>query len=138
MNLQLSLPLEVVYLEKVNLLLPGFFTMSNAFYKLAIAAIFSLPIAAIGTQSAFAEPLYFGLSNKYSSPLVKFQVDPSSEKNWGENILSGTLDPGETGKVTIADEQTTCTYDIRGEFANGEVVEQIGLDLCKMGSYTYE
>ncbi|HEY9908631.1 MAG TPA: hypothetical protein V6D18_13615 [Thermosynechococcaceae cyanobacterium] len=112
--------------------------MQSAFRKLVIAATFSLPIAVIGAQSAFAETLNFGLSNRYSSPLVEFQVDPSSQKTWGENILSGTIAPGEDGSVMIADGLRTCKYDIRGVFANGEVVEEIGLNLCELGSYTYK
>ena len=39
--------------------------------------------------------------------------------------------------VEIADGRSTCVYDIRGVFDDGEAVEDLALDLCELGEYTF-
>jgi hypothetical protein len=103
--------------------------------SVAIATTLVLPI--LSPAKANAEDLIFTLRNQTSSPLVEFYVEASTQNNWGENILSGQVQPGESGEVTIADGKTTCTYDILGVFADGSKVDERDLNLCDLGSYTY-
>lgn len=105
--------------------------------KIFTTATFALSIVMVGVQSAHAEDLKFTLQNKSSSPLVEFYVESTELNHWGENILSSSIDSGESGDVTIADGKTTCSYGIRGVFADGSTLEQENLNLCEMGSYTY-
>jgi hypothetical protein len=66
-------------------------------------------------------------------------VESSDQDNWGENLLKGeVVRAGESGKVTIADGKTTCNYDILGVFADGSKLEELKLNLCELGSYTYK
>lgn len=109
-----------------------------SFRRCAIAAVLSLPIAALTVKSALAEDLVFTLYNESSSPLVEFYVEATSEDNWGEDLLEEAVASGESGTVTIADGRTTCTYDIRGVFEDGTEVDERQLDLCELGSYTYK
>ncbi|MBD2021031.1 hypothetical protein H6F43_12665 [Leptolyngbya sp. FACHB-36] len=102
-----------------------------------MSAVFALPIVSMTVQKAIAEDLSFTLKNATSSPLVEFYVEAMSQSDWGEDILTDSVKPGESGNVTIADGKTTCIYGIRGVFADGDVLEEENLDLCKLGSYTY-
>ncbi|WP_243403597.1 hypothetical protein [Shimia abyssi] len=52
-------------------------------------------------------------------------------------ISGGYLAPGYEITVVIADGLTTCVYDILGEFSDDTRLEDYGLDLCEMGSYTF-
>jgi hypothetical protein len=105
---------------------------------LFIAAALSLPALVIGVQAAQAEDLQFTLHNNSSATLTEFYVEPmTSTKTWGENILSSPIAPGESATVTIADGKTTCTYGIRGDFKDAAPVDHLDLNLCELGSYTY-
>ena len=112
--------------------------MQSTFRQLLAVATFVVPTIAIGVQSASAEDLQFTLNNSTKSPLVKFYVEVGSANHWGENILNGSAAPGESATVTIADGKSTCTYGIKGVFADGEVVVEENINLCELGSYTYK
>ncbi len=108
------------------------------FRKLVVAAALAVPAVSIMVQSAVAEDLVFTLKNSSNSPLVEFYVEASSEDNWGESLLSESINPGESGTATIADGRRTCTYDILGVFADGSKLDERQLNLCELGSYTYK
>lgn len=97
-------------------------------------------MAAVGMSStAFAEDLEFRLYNETTEDLVEFNVSPADSDLWEENLMfGGYLEPGYEVGVQIADGLTTCVYDIRGTFADGEAVEEYGLDLCELGEFTFE
>jgi hypothetical protein len=110
----------------------------KSFRNIVVAAVLSLPIVSLTVQSAKAEDLEFTLNNKTKSNLVEFYVESSDKSSWGENLLKGEIvRTGESGKVTIADGKTTCTYDILGVFADGSQVDERQLNLCELGAYTY-
>jgi hypothetical protein len=110
----------------------------KSFRNIVVAAVLSLPIVSLTVQSAKAEDLEFTLNNQTKSNLVEFYVESSEQSSWGENLLKGeVVRTGESGKVTIADGKTTCTYDILGVFADGSKVDERQLNLCELGAYTY-
>ncbi|WP_120631963.1 hypothetical protein [Ruegeria sp. EL01] len=98
-----------------------------------------LTIAALSSQTpAYAEDLQFLLINESSSALVGFNVSPTSSEFWEENLLAGDhIAPGQQAGITIADGLTTCTYDIRGSFADDSEAEDFGLNLCDLGEYSF-
>ena len=99
----------------------------------------ALAAAALMTAGvAHAEDLEFKLTNKTGSPLVGFYVSHAGTNQWEENLLDGAmLDSGYEVGVQIADGREVCEYDIRGEFDDGDVLEDMGLDLCGTGEYTF-
>ncbi|MFX4220682.1 MAG: hypothetical protein ACMVO3_06625 [Thalassobaculum sp.] len=105
--------------------------------KLAAAAL--VAIAAFLASPAVADDLEFMLVNETSVSLVGFYVSPASSQHWEENLLDGGsyLAAGYEVGVLIADGLTTCVYDIRGVFEDGEVVDDLALDLCDLGEYTF-
>ncbi|NVO58310.1 hypothetical protein HW561_21220 [Rhodobacteraceae bacterium B1Z28] len=105
--------------------------------KMTFSAL--LALAEFASQSpVYAEDLQFRLVNDSSSALVGFNVSPTSSQFWEENLLAGDhIAPGYEAGITIADGLTTCTYDIRGSFADDSEAEDLGLDLCELGEYTF-
>ncbi len=86
---------------------------------------------------ALAEDLEFTLNNVTGSDLAEFYLSPANVNNWEENLLDGKILPaGNTVQVNVADGRTVCTYDILSVFEDGEKVEERGVDLCTLGSYT--
>ena len=97
-------------------------------------------VLAIGLSGqAWAEDLSFLLTNESDLGIVGFYVSATDSPDWEENLLDGgILESGYEIDVIIADGLTTCTYDIRTEFENGDAFEDFELDLCEMGGYVFE
>lgn len=114
-------------------------TFSSTFKSVAMAAAMGVALSASMATSALAEDLEFMLINLSPADINGFYVSPASSGNWQENLLDGAYLPaGNEVGVWIADGLTTCISDLRVEFADGDVLEDFGLDLCELGSYTYE
>lgn len=98
----------------------------------ALGVVAALALAA----PAFAEDLAFTLVNNSSANLVELYVSPHEADDWGDNILTvDMLKAGEQGKVTIADGESTCDYDLRFVMDNGVTAEG-RQDLCKLQTFT--
>lgn len=101
--------------------------------------LFACALWAVGTSAAQAEDLEFTLINKTQVDMTAFHVSHSGTNQWEENLFAGDYLPsGHEVTVTIADGRTTCTYDIRAEFRDGDTVEEYDVDICELGSYTFE
>lgn len=96
-------------------------------------------IASVAATPALAEDLEFLLINESSGSLTEFYVSPASTGSWESNLLrGGYLDASYEVDVLIADGLSTCIYDILAVFSDGERLEDYDLDLCELGSYTFE
>ncbi|WP_204114102.1 hypothetical protein [Shimia biformata] len=94
--------------------------------------------AALISTAALAEDIEVFLVNDSSADLVAFSVSPASANQWQDNLLGETrLQPGYEIGVLIADGLSTCIYDIRADFADGTGLDDFGVDLCEMESYTF-
>ncbi len=76
-------------------------------------------------------------TNDYGVPIVDLYVTNINEEYWGESLLHETLNPGEQITVDVYDFSEMCEYDIRAEFANGEVAEDWAVDFCYYTEYNY-
>lgn len=103
--------------------------------RIAAAAIATLFLS----TAAMAEDLSFVLTNLTSSDINEFYVSHSGTSEWEENLLSGAYLPaGNEVEVWITDGRSVCHYDIQAVFADGDVLEEYDLDLCDLGSYTFQ
>ena len=103
-------------------------------YRAAVLAALGL---ALSTTLAQAQDLQFMLHNESGQTLTELYVAPSHSDDWGEDILGvDTLASGESGTVTIADGEKVCSYDLRFVAKSGDTLEEEGIDLCKLESYT--
>lgn len=102
-----------------------------------IALALALAVTTIG--AALAEDLDFTLINSSNSDVVAFHVSHAGTGSWEENLIAGGFLPsGNELGIQIADGRSTCVYDILTEFADGQRLEDYGLDLCELGSYTLQ
>jgi hypothetical protein len=102
-----------------------------------MALALALAVSTVGT--AFAEDLDFTLINGSNSDVVAFHVSHAGTGSWEENLIAGGFLPsGNELGIQIADGRSTCVYDILTEFADGQKLEDYGLDLCELGSYTLQ
>lgn len=99
----------------------------------------TIAMIALGIGSALAEDLEFVLTNTSNADIVAFHVSHAGTDSWEENLLAGGYLPsGNEITIVIADGRDVCEYDIRTEFSDGHTFEDFGLNLCEMGSYTFE
>ena len=102
-----------------------------------MALALALVVSTVGV--AFAEDLDFTLINGSNSDVVAFHVSHAGTGSWEENLIAGGFLPsGNELGIQIADGRSTCVYDILTEFADGQKLEDYGLDLCELGSYTLQ
>lgn len=105
-------------------------TLSAA--ALACAAI--LPAAA-----AAGNMLTFKLRNASDYELTELYVSPSLEDKWGDDALGANgLAAGAAADVSVTGQGKTCLYDIRFIAADGSMLEEVGVDLCTLDSYTLD
>ncbi|NJM67852.1 MAG: hypothetical protein HC851_20380 [Acaryochloris sp. RU_4_1] len=110
----------------------------NNIFKLAAATVLSLPLVSSAALSAKAEDVRFLLRNETGVAMTKFQASPSGLDDWENDILgSDVLYSGYSSRININDGRTTCIYDLRGVFADGERVEKYKVNICKLTSFTF-
>lgn len=104
-----------------------------------ISTLLALPIASVGVNSALSQGanLEFAITNNTPRSIVDFRVDPSSESNWGPNILNKDIGPGEVLGVIIQDGLTTCVYDTYTRWSDDSEVIEKQVDMCENPSWTY-
>ena len=91
---------------------------------------------AVTAAPAFAEDLAFTLVNSSSANLVEMYVTPHDADQWGDNILTvDAVKAGEQGKISIADGEAVCDYDMRFVMDTGVTVDGTQ-DLCKLSTFT--
>ncbi len=93
----------------------------------------SLALAVFLTMSgsALAEEVKFNLKNSSDFTIDELYASPSTENNWGEDILGvDVLAGGEGGVVTIADGSEECKYDLKAVAEDGTEHVLEALDLC--------
>ena len=105
------------------------FNLKGGFVALALLA---------SVLPAAAAPIEYTLINNSSQSLHFFYTAPSSTAEWGDDLLgeTGTLESGQSGTVTIANESDECLYDLRFETGEGATVEALEVDICQLATYT--
>lgn len=99
-----------------------------------LPALAALALGLIAS-AAQAQDITYRLINNTSAALIEFYTSPSASDDWGPDLLAGgTLEPGETGNVVIADGQTHCEYDLGFVFEDGSEFADT-VDICELASY---
>lgn len=101
--------------------------------------IFALVLAiALGTAgSAFAGKQDFNLLNDTGYPIKHVYVAPSSSDDWEEDVLGrDILNDGESVELTFSRKETTCKWDMKVIYTDGDVSTWSGLNLCSISKVT--
>ena len=95
--------------------------------------------AVLFAPQAQAEDLEFMLINETDVAVVGLNISHAGTDQWEEDLMAGGYLPGGNEvPVIIADGLEVCVYDIRVSFDDGDAVEDYGVDLCELGSYTVD
>ncbi len=108
----------------------------------AIKALLATAVVAtgIGSGAALADNLdrRVRIINKTGYTIVRFYGSHTDARNWQEDILGNSVLPsGRQVTVNFDDGTGYCIFDLRAEFEDGDVVEEYGVNVCEIGSFTY-
>jgi hypothetical protein len=84
-----------------------------------------------GTYTYYDEDdVSFNVVNQTNVALREFYFTPSSNPNWGEDLLgTEVIPPGESANIPVNSNE--CEYDFKAVFADEDEIEQMGVDICQ-------
>lgn len=88
--------------------------------------------AAVLVPSATAQnrQISFTIDNATNLAIAGVYTGPSTDPEWGPNILVEYIFPGETLQITINEVYGECLYDFLLEFEDGSTYEEYQVDIC--------
>ncbi|RYY22590.1 MAG: hypothetical protein EOP62_22770 [Sphingomonadales bacterium] len=96
--------------------------------------------AAAGEETApaaGATKLDFKILNKTGHTVVSFNVSPTTDEEWGEDILGkDTLADGESADITFDRTSTECKWDLKATYEDNDTTEMKSVDLCTIATVT--
>ena len=99
---------------------------------IAIAFLFS----SLATP-AFAAPQDFTIVNNSGHTVMTLNVSPTSEDEWGPDILGEqVLANGESAAITFDRGTDHCNYDIRATYDDGDTGDWRNVNLCETTTIT--
>lgn len=90
------------------------------------------PTATVGTARQ-----NFSVVNTTGTTVATLQVSPTSESEWGDDILgTQVIAPGQTAQVVFDRAEEQCNYDIRATYTDGDTSDMRNVNLCQVGTVT--
>ena len=88
------------------------------------------PTASVGTARQ-----NFSVVNATGHTVTTLNVSPTSENEWGEDILgTQVLAAGQTAQVVFDRAESQCNYDIRATYDDGDTSDVRNVNLCQVGT----
>lgn len=88
------------------------------------------PTATVGTARQ-----NFSVVNATGHIVVTMNVSPTSENEWGPDILgTNVMQPGQTAQVVFDRAESQCNYDIRVTYDDSDTSEMRNVNLCQVGT----
>lgn len=108
----------------------------NMSIRSVTAAVLAATLATASVAVA-QSMVVFTVSNHTGVTLTAVYAGPSSSDNWGHNILDVPTRDGEGVVVTLDTGSGGCWFDLRYEFADGDVFEEYEVDVCAISGQDY-
>lgn len=110
-----------------------------ALKKLITALCCMLFISVMTTSGAFAANRLVTIVNETGYTIVEFYGSNAGTNSWEEDIFGRDVLP-HNGSVEINFDDGTghCMFDFRAVFEDDDVLVREGIDVCKIGTFTYE
>jgi len=76
--------------------------------------------------------------NQTGYTIERFYASSVGQKSWEEDILGKQVLPSGSSVVINVDDGTGyCKYDFRAVFEDGDVLDKSGVNVCEIGTFTY-
>lgn len=111
--------------------------MSFRKFALALCSIFF--VSATTSIGAFAADRVVTIINETGYTIVEFYGSNAGTNSWEEDILgNNVLSHNASVQVDFDDGTGHCMFDFRAIFEDGDILVQERVDVCKIGTFTYE
>ena len=88
------------------------------------------PTATVGTARQ-----NFSVVNATGHVVTTLNVSPTSENEWGPDILGrDVLQNGQTAQIVFDRAETQCNYDIKATYDDGDTTDVRNVNLCTVGT----
>ena len=101
----------------------------------------ALLFAAVLSATASAQSVHSEVTihNGSGVAITAVYAGPSSQPEWGYNTLDvDQVWPGEDLIITMSNDTAECLYDLRYDFADGEVYEEYEVNICAINGERFE
>lgn len=111
--------------------------MTSIFKSALATAIFAVALIS-SVSSAAALDRRVRIINNTGYTIVRFYGSHRDATTWQEDILGNSVLPsGSSVTVNFDDGTGYCIFDFRAEFEDGDVLEKFGVNICEIGTFTY-
>ncbi len=108
--------------------------MLKRFFLLSAITVTALASA----NTALAADRHVKVINKTRTAIFAFYASRTSTSDWEEDILGDdVIMPGESMRINIDDQTGACKFDFKAEFEDGDEVIKNGVDVCKVGEFSF-
>ncbi len=105
--------------------------------KFALAGL-ALALSYAVAAPAFAADRIVSIVNKTGYTMVEFYGSNNGTDSWEEDVLGAdTLSHGASVDVNFDDGTGHCIFDFLAVFEDGDEVKQEDVDVCKVGTFTF-
>lgn len=106
--------------------------------RLAVLAL-SAALALSHAAPALSLDRRVTIINNTGFTIVRFFGSNTGSGSWEEDILGDQVLPSGSSVVINFDDATGyCMFDFRAEFEDGDVLERAEVNVCEIGTFTYE
>ena len=106
--------------------------------RTAVTALAALALAAMTAAPAFALDRQVRIVNNTGYTIVEFYGSNKGSKSWEEDILGrDVLGSGQSVNINFNDGTGYCMFDFKAVFNDGDVVTSKDINICEIGTYTY-
>jgi hypothetical protein len=97
----------------------------------------SLLAVVVAPDTAAAQDRRVRIINASNVTMNSFYASNVNRKSWEEDILGNSvLRPGQSVMININDGSGACMFDFKAVMADGRKVEQYGMNVCQISSWT--
>lgn len=106
----------------------------------AIRLLFAATAAVIVLAApAIAKDRKVNIINKTGVTITALYASNVDETSWQENMLgNSTLKDDDNIEANINDGTGACVFDLKAEFSDGDEVVERKLNVCEVGTFTFE
>ncbi|TKA94960.1 hypothetical protein FAZ78_19440 [Cereibacter changlensis] len=109
------------------------------FHRLVPACLLSLGLLGAVAGPAAAADRRVQIVNETGFTMVEFYGSNKGSQSWEEDILGqDVLEDGQSVVINFDDESGYCKFDFRAVFEDGDEVVEAGVNVCEIGSFTFE
>ncbi|MEH6772994.1 MAG: hypothetical protein V7668_03640 [Cereibacter changlensis] len=109
------------------------------FHRTACVLLLSLGLLGAVSDPAAAADRRVQIVNETGFTMVEFYGSNKGSQSWEEDILGqDVLEDGQSVMINFNDDSGYCQFDFRAVFDDGDEVVEAGVNVCEIGSFTFE